>query len=155
MSFCINRIAIFNNLLALIRGQTTGQKKRARNFLIFKYFLINLLLKKQIISCKLHFQNSSSYWNKKIMKDSLFKKNPGAFLFRILLKMCVQSLRSIVQAILAPELVKCSPLRHLSPAKFLQPTKIQNQIPFKHISNQITICQISFEIYTWSCQTNH
>ena len=69
--------------------------------------------------------------------------------------MCLQSLRSIVQAILAPELVKCSPLRHLSPVKFLQPTKIQNQIPFKHISNQITICQISFEIYTSSCQTNH
>ena len=60
------------------------------------------------------------------------------FLFRILLKISVQSLRSIVQAILAPELVKCSPLRHLSPAKFLQPTKIQNQILFKHISNQIT-----------------
>ena len=68
MSFCINRIAIFNNLLALIRGQTTGLKKRARNFLIFKYFLINLLLKKQIISCKLHFQNSSSYWNNKKKK---------------------------------------------------------------------------------------
>ena len=60
------------------------------------------------------------------------------FLFRILLKISVQSLRSIVQAILAPELVKCSPLRHLSPAKFLQPTKNQNQILFKHISNQIT-----------------
>ena len=26
MSFCINRIAVFNNLLGLIRGQTTGQK---------------------------------------------------------------------------------------------------------------------------------
>ena len=133
------------------------KKKRARNFLIFKYFLNNLLLTKQIISCKLHFQNSPSYWNKKKKNEKVTvkKNNPDAFLFRILLKMCVQILRSIVQAILAPELVKCSPLRHLSPEKFLQPTKIQNQIPFKHISNQITICQISFEIYAWSCQTNH
>ena len=38
MSFCINRIAVFNNLLALIRGQTTGQKKTCTQFPYFQIF---------------------------------------------------------------------------------------------------------------------
>ena len=44
MSSCINRIAVFNNIFALIGSQPRGKQNRACNFLLFKHFLKNLLL---------------------------------------------------------------------------------------------------------------
>ena len=48
-----------------------------------------------------------------------------------LLEMCVQSLKLIHRAIFILELIKCSPPRNHSLAKFLQPWKLQHQILFK------------------------
>ena len=50
-----------------------------------------------------------------------------------LLEMCMQSLKLIVSFVLVLELVKCSPARNLSLAKFLLPWKLQHQTLFKHI----------------------
>ena len=44
MSSCTNRIAVFKNFFPLICSQARDKQKRARNFLLFKYFLNNLLL---------------------------------------------------------------------------------------------------------------
>ena len=44
MSSCTNRIAVFNNLFALIYSQPRNKQNRARDLLLFKYFLNNLLL---------------------------------------------------------------------------------------------------------------
>ena len=43
MSSCINRIAVFNNLFALIFSQQRDKQNCVHNFLLFKYFL-NMLL---------------------------------------------------------------------------------------------------------------
>ena len=64
---------------------------------------------------------------------TLVRKNEGTFLFGILLEMCVQSLKSVIPVVLVPELVKCLPVKNLSPPKFLQPWKLQHKILFKHI----------------------
>ena len=44
MSSCTNRIAVFNNFFSLICSQPRDKQNRARDFLLFKYFLNNLLL---------------------------------------------------------------------------------------------------------------
>ena len=44
MSSCTNRIADFNNLFALICSHPRDKQKFSRGFLLFKYFLNNLLL---------------------------------------------------------------------------------------------------------------
>ena len=44
MSSCTNRIEVFNNFFSLICSQPRDKQNRARNFLLFKYFLNNLLL---------------------------------------------------------------------------------------------------------------
>ena len=44
MSSCSNRIAAFNNLFALTCSQPREKENCAHNFLLFKYFLNNLLL---------------------------------------------------------------------------------------------------------------
>ena len=44
MSPCTDRIVVFNNFLSLIFSQPRGKQNHARDFLIFKYFLNNLLL---------------------------------------------------------------------------------------------------------------
>ena len=44
MSYCTDRIVVFNNFFALIFSQPRGKQNRARDFLPFKYFLNNLLL---------------------------------------------------------------------------------------------------------------
>ena len=45
MSSCINKIAVFKNLFALICSQPRDKQNRARDFFLFIYFL-------QLISCK-------------------------------------------------------------------------------------------------------
>ena len=47
--------------------------------------------------------------------------------------MFVQGLKLILSAVFVLELVKCSPLRNFSLAKFLYSWKLQHQISFKHI----------------------
>ena len=44
MSSCTNRIEVFNNFFSLICSQPRDKQNRARDFLLFKYFLNNLLL---------------------------------------------------------------------------------------------------------------
>ena len=44
LSSCTNRIAVFNNFFSLICSQPRDKQNRARDFLLFKYFLNNLLL---------------------------------------------------------------------------------------------------------------
>ena len=44
MSSCTNRIEVFNNFFSLICSQSRDKQNRARDFLLFKYFLNNLLL---------------------------------------------------------------------------------------------------------------
>ena len=63
LSSCTNRIAVFNKFFSLICSQPRDKQNRARDFLLFKYFLNNLLL--TMFSCKILFQNSSNYCNKK------------------------------------------------------------------------------------------
>ena len=43
-SSCTNRIAVLKNLLALMCSQPRDKQNRARNFLLYKYFLNNVLL---------------------------------------------------------------------------------------------------------------
>ena len=47
--------------------------------------------------------------------------------------MFAQNLKLVLSAVFVLELVKCSPLRNFSLAKFLYPWKLQHQISFKHI----------------------
>ena len=44
MSSCTNRIEVFNIFFSLICSQPRDKQNRARDFLLFKYFLNNLLL---------------------------------------------------------------------------------------------------------------
>ena len=44
MSFCTDRIVVFNNCFSLIFSQPRDKQNRAHDFLLFKYFLNNLLL---------------------------------------------------------------------------------------------------------------
>ena len=44
MSSCTNRIAVFNNFFSLICSQPRDKQNHARDFLLSKYFLKNLLL---------------------------------------------------------------------------------------------------------------
>ena len=44
MSSCTDRIVVFNNFFSLIFSQASVKQNRARDFLLFKYFLNNLLL---------------------------------------------------------------------------------------------------------------
>ena len=44
MSSCTDRIVVFNNFFSLIFSQPRVKQNRARDFLLFKYFLNNLLL---------------------------------------------------------------------------------------------------------------
>ena len=64
-----------------------------------------------------------------------------------LLEMCVQSLKLIVWAVFVLELVKCSPPRNHSLAKFLYNENCNIKFSLKYVSNQLTVCQISFEIF--------
>ena len=63
MSSCNNRIAVVNSLFVLICSQPRDKQNRAQHFLLFKYFLNNLLL----TVLRMRFQNSpnSSKQNKK------------------------------------------------------------------------------------------
>ena len=58
MSSCTDRIVVFNNFFSLIFSQASVKQNRARDFLLFKYFLNNLLLTAFI-------QTLSNYCNKK------------------------------------------------------------------------------------------
>ena len=44
MSSCTDRIVVFNNFFSLIFSQPRDKQNRAHDFLLFKYFLNNLLL---------------------------------------------------------------------------------------------------------------
>ena len=44
LSSCTNRIAVFNDFFSLICSQPRDKQNRARDFLLSKYFLNNLLL---------------------------------------------------------------------------------------------------------------
>ena len=44
MSSCTDKIVLFNNFFSLIFSQPRDKQNRARDFLLFKYFLNNLLL---------------------------------------------------------------------------------------------------------------
>ena len=44
MNSCTDRIVVFNNFYSLISSQSKDKQNCARNFLLFKYFLNNLLL---------------------------------------------------------------------------------------------------------------
>ena len=44
LSSCTNRIAVFNNFFSMICSQPRDKQNRARDFLLSKYFLNNLLL---------------------------------------------------------------------------------------------------------------
>ena len=44
MSSCTDSIVVFNNFFSLIFSQPRDKQNRARDFLLFKYFLNNLLL---------------------------------------------------------------------------------------------------------------
>ena len=84
MSSCTDRIVVFNNFFSLIFSQPRDKQNRARDFLLFKYFLNNLLL-------TVFKRNTlSNYWNEWL----ILRKNSGMILFSILLEMCVQSLKS-------------------------------------------------------------
>ena len=44
LSFCTNRIAVFNNFFSLMCSEPRDKQNRARDFLLSKYFLNNLFL---------------------------------------------------------------------------------------------------------------
>ena len=44
ISSCANRIAVSNDLFALVRSQPREKQNRVRDFMLFKYFLNNLLV---------------------------------------------------------------------------------------------------------------
>ena len=52
MNSCTDSIVVFNNFFSLIFSQPRDKQNRARDFLLFKYFLNNLLGKKK---CKTHY----------------------------------------------------------------------------------------------------
>ena len=62
MSSCTDRIAVFNNFFSLIFSQLRDKQNRARDFLLFKYFLNNLLL---IIFMQNMLSKLFEYCNKK------------------------------------------------------------------------------------------
>ena len=136
MSSCTNRTAGFNNLFALLCSQPCVKQNRARDFLLFKYFLNNLLL-------TAFMQNTLSKFLELLqekMNDSFFRKNTGTFLFSILLEMRVQSLKLIIQYWSS---------RSIDHSKTFLQRNSSNRIikfPLNTCSSQITICQISFEI---------
>ena len=65
------------------------------------------------------------------MNNSVLDKNAGTVLCSVLLEMCLQSLKLIAWAVFVLELVKCSPPRNNSVAKFFLPWKLQH--PSKHL----------------------
>ena len=95
MSSCTNRIAICNNLFALICSQSRG-KKTVPTILFFSNifcFFSNIFWKVclYLFSCETRFQSSSNYCNKKLM--TLLRKT---FLFSILWEIRVESLTNYV-----------------------------------------------------------
>ena len=44
ISSCANRIAVSNDLFPLVRSQPREKQNRVRDFMLFKYFLNNLLI---------------------------------------------------------------------------------------------------------------
>ena len=82
-------IAVFNNLFALICSQPKGKQNRARDFLLFQYFLNNPLLTVSMQNTLSRVIVIKSEW-------LIFTEKRGRYLFRILLEMCVQSLKLIV-----------------------------------------------------------
>ena len=76
MSSCTDSIVVFNNFFSLIFSQPRDKQDSARDFLLFKYFLNNLLGKKNV--------------------KYIIRKNAGTVLCISLLETCVQSLKLIV-----------------------------------------------------------
>ena len=76
MSSCINRIELFNNFFSLICSQPRDKQNRAGDFLLFKYFLNNLLL-------TVFMQNTLSklveLLQQKMNDDSLLEKTWARF----------------------------------------------------------------------------
>ena len=76
MSSCTNRIEVFNNFFSLICSQPRDKQNRARDFLLFKYFLNNLLL-------TVFVQNTLSKLVVELlqykMNDSLLEKTQARF----------------------------------------------------------------------------
>ena len=76
MSSCTDSIVVFNNFFSLIFSQPRDKQDSALDFLLFKYFLNNLLGKKNV--------------------KYIIRKNAGTVLCISLLETCVQSLKLIV-----------------------------------------------------------
>lgn len=112
LSSWTNRIAICNNLFAFICRQSKDKQNLARDFLLLIYFFENLLL--FVFMQKYAFKTGRII---AVKNDWLIVMK--TFLFSILLEMRMQSLKSIVEAVFVLKLVKCSPPRNRSLAKFL------------------------------------
>ena len=78
MSSCTNRIEVFNNFFSLICSQPRDKQNRARDFLLFKYFLNNLLLtvlmQNAISKIVELLQKKTKKKKKEKMSDSLLEK---------------------------------------------------------------------------------
>ena len=147
MNSCNNRVAVFN----IICSQSRSKQNRACDFLLFKYFLNNLLL--TVLMQKSTFKTR---WIIAIKNEWLFDiKNEGKLLFRILSEMCVQSLKLIVQAVFIMELDKCTLSKNLSLNKLLQLWKPGHQIAFKHFLIKLPSVKFLFKSIHASRQTNH
>ena len=74
MSSCTGKIVVFNNFSSLIFSQPRDKQNRPRDFLLFKYFLENLLL---TIFKQKRSQSSSNYCNKKLLTHYQKKRRHG------------------------------------------------------------------------------
>ena len=92
-----------------------GKQNRARDLLLFKYFLNNLILTVFMQNTLSKFAELMQYKNEWLM----ITKNAGTVLCSSLLEMCVQSLKLIVWAVFVLELVMCSPPKNVSLVKVL------------------------------------
>ena len=145
MSSCTIIIAFFNNFFSLISSQPRGKQNCACDFLLFKYFWLFL----SISDCFHAEYSFKARWFIAIKNEdkSLLGKTWTQFCTAVCWK-CVCKVESwSFKAVFVLEFVKCSPNRNIFPAKSSNHGNCNIKFRLNSFSNQITICQISFEIF--------
>ena len=114
MSSCTNTIAVFN---IFFHWYVANQEKNKTMLAIFSFWIF---FEYSAFDC---FHGKYAFKTRRIIaiknEQLIIRWNVGMVLCSSLLEMCVQSLKLIVWAVFVLELVKCSPPRKHSLAKFL------------------------------------
>ena len=121
ISFCTNRIAVFNTSFSLICSQPRDKQNRARN--IFWITSVSLF------SWKIRFQNSPNYCYKK-WTTHYSKKRGHGFVQQSVRNVCAKFKVDCLSRFRTGPRQVFTPRNH-SLTKFLQPRKLQYQILFK------------------------